>query len=143
MMSKPPKMHRFAHELFLIQVHPRSSPLIYCLTFHLTLVFCSKRHTNQSKHTQNGKKCISFKNIFPAHPTSSSHPTLKKELSSDSSFRLSIVHFFYLPSSFFSLTADFFPAGCLGYGFCQFSQGSGNVNILGADGCAGAASDAG
>ena len=75
MMSKPPKMPRFAHELFLIQVHPRSSPFIYYLTIHLTLVFCSKRHTNQSKHTQNGKKCISFKNIFPAHPTQRfSHP---------------------------------------------------------------------
>ena len=44
---------------------------------------------------------------------------------------------------FFSLTADFFPAGGLGDGFCQLSQSSGNVDVLGADGCAGAASDAG
>ena len=45
--------------------------------------------------------------------------------------------------SFFSLTADFFPTGRLGDGFGQFSQGSGNVDVLRADGCAGAASDAG
>lgn len=118
-MSKPPKMPRFAHELFLIQVHPRSSPFIYYLTFHLTLVFCSKRHTNQSKHTQNGKKCISSENIFTAHPAHTSHPTHKKELSSDSSFRLSIVHFLYLPGSFFSLPADVRPAGNLFQSLCE------------------------